>query len=271
MEVEQAVAISKRKAIDHLVRGYSPGKVEEEKVSNSRPNIFPKYERAIFSHKVGYIGDDFVLNPNYVDEVLTPAEINAFLQATTVYIESEEYSEHTATFISKLIQNSYHAGHNKFFLMPRTQYDLLGSYLKGSTEQPIELYIRREVGMRCVWSSEYVNLIVDGRVSENSGFACWAKNCCLTINGDVGSNCANKAWCSTIEIFGSAMFFLGSNASHSQFTIHGEIGEGCGKEASNCTFRSPNKRTVRKLLQCVPPWGNEIYLMKKNGKEKRFL
>ena len=160
------VEIRKGHGIDHLVGGYSPGKVEEEKELASNPffvSLFAKYEKAVYEDLVRLWQMDFILGENYVDEVLLPKQINAFLQATIQYMRpGYHFTENTAVFINKLIQNSYSAGNNGFHLnLPVTDLLCVGSHLQGKKERPIELHVKGRAGAFSGWSSEYLNLSVE--------------------------------------------------------------------------------------------------------------
>ncbi len=273
MEVE----VIKRKGIDHLVSGYSPRKVEDEREAeavggNDFTLLLQKYKKYLDNGYHPQSLFDFLNRLHYVDEMLTSSGINAFLQTVTIIYQDygSDYNRHTGKFISKLIQNSFNAGYNKFSLsMPTPSFSSVASFLKGRKNEPIELCIQGKVGGNCGRFTEYVNLTVDGDASHL--FASQSENCCFTVKGDVGSSCGGSSWLSTFDIHGSVRQCLAAKASHSQFIIHGDVGEDSGTGAGNCVFRSPNKRTVRKLLQNLSLGGNELYLINKNGKEKKYL
>ena len=128
-----------------------------------------------------------------------------------------------------MIQNSYNAGNNNFYLKPPLVEDLsfLGAYLQGSTEREIILQIDGNVGYKC------------GYLAKNSTFM---------INGNVGNGC-------------------GGYTKSSTFRINGEVEVLCGESAKNSTFKTTKPETLKKLLEYVPT-GNKIILIKSNGNEE---
>ena len=58
----------------------------------------------------------FISDNKIITEILTPAGINSFLQATQQYEVNRKYSWETGIIISCLLQNSYNYGYNDFYL-----------------------------------------------------------------------------------------------------------------------------------------------------------
>src|SRR3989338_5150207 len=79
----------------------------------------------------------------FVDDILTPPEIDQFLQLTFPFNDSPCYKRNTGAFITALIKNSYDCGYNQFAL--RTQgiggVDEIVRYFKATSEQPLQLHI----------------------------------------------------------------------------------------------------------------------------------
>jgi len=236
--------ITRKKGIDTLVSGYSPGKVEEEneiKVADSVDygGLFKKYKR--FKEIV-----DFPRRPEerWVDEVLSPDEINLFLQTYFIHEDNRNVTA-MGLFTSRLLQNSYLGGYNNFKISMKNipPIDSLGTCLWGCEENPLVMTI-------------------DGNVGGSFGFK--AFNCRLTVNGDVD--------------------FLSHGMENSIITIHGEyekddldvapiigIRLGFTQISGNCTFKSSQYSTAKKLADlayCKREANNKVFFIHPDGREE---
>ncbi|MDI6738630.1 MAG: hypothetical protein QME12_09055, partial [Nanoarchaeota archaeon] len=122
---------------------------------------------------------------------LLPEHINAFLQATIGYESHDTYGWDTGLFLTRLVQNSYDTGNNKFRICTRGLALLghLGRHLEGRKRRPIE----------------------------------------VIIDGDVGEECGRRAKYSSFSISGNIGRFCGSGAEKSTFSISGHVGSWCGE------------------------------------------
>jgi len=164
-----------------------------------------------------------------IKAILKPEQINYVLQATAKYEEHENYVENTGYFITKLIQNSYDAGHNKFKLNTSTltkRIDYIGWKLKGRKGKPLELLVEGDVG---------------------DWFCSWAEYVSMSIKGDIGDN-------------------FGSFARYSSFNINGNLGFLWGFSATRSIFKTSNRETFENLKRYRNK-ENKIYFIKPDGRE----
>ncbi len=104
--------IIKRKGIENLVSGYSPGKVEEEQkaiITGDRAlsEAMDAYEK--------YLTNDEMMNI----EPLTPGEITEFIPLTAAYEGTPGFSIRTGLFIKYLVAVSYANEYNDFIINTR--------------------------------------------------------------------------------------------------------------------------------------------------------
>ncbi|HLC71328.1 MAG TPA: hypothetical protein VJI32_04930 [Candidatus Nanoarchaeia archaeon] len=114
--------------------------------------------------------------PDLVSEVLTPLEIDTFLQISLLSENKTGFCSKAGDFITHLIGNSYHGGHRKFVLHTNVfsnPLEDIGHGLIASRENPL-------------------SVVVYGDSSDYFGFL--SQNVRYTIHGDVrGDYCARTA------------------------------------------------------------------------------
>ncbi len=209
------IEIRKRKGIDSLVSGYTPGKVEEKKETCvvgecDYLKLFKKYinTQPLYPYlKLLLSMGSYTERVKYIDEILTPSEICSFVNLIEVHPHGC-----SGLFISRLIQNSYDAGYNDFSLNTQNlKLEYLGAELCGSKNKKISLSIEGDAGYECGLNAKHIH---------------------LTLHGDAGT-------------------YLGHRAVRSIFTIHGLIQRPFGYASSGCVFRTSNKKTLRELTNKV--------------------
>ncbi|MFH1638127.1 MAG: hypothetical protein ABIB71_06900 [Candidatus Woesearchaeota archaeon] len=234
-------------------------KVEGSLLPKGFEELIKEYEKA-FASKVttwNYILDEHNISSIKTKAILSPEQIQNFLQATRKYEEHKRYSPNTGLFITRLIQNSHDAGDNLFKLETRTlskRIHFLGYNLQGKGNNLLEI-------------------IVDGNAGDSCGLR--AKNLRkLYIQGDVGDDCSK---CATnidgIFIAGYCGEWCGYGAENiREFYLNGNVNVfGCGSKTKNSTFKTPNQETLQLLKKNVPTdKGNKIYFIKENSEEKRI-
>ena len=222
--------IKKGKGIEDLFKGFTPVKPEEEKdieVAEGRfQGLMEKYERYLdleYSPK-----NDLWPELNEITDILTPADINTFLQLTIQHEQHKKYCVRTGRVILKLIQNSYDAGHNNFTFDTTAlkEIDDFGSDLEGTEERPIEITITGNTGDWC---------------------GCLSKHLTYKITGNTGEGC-------------------GRESKNSTFEISGNTGEGCGKYSTFSTFKTSNRKTLEKMLEDKSR--NRIIFIHPDGREQ---
>ena len=164
--------------------------------------------------------------------VLSPSQIEMFLQKTSKFHQHKNYSKHTGSFLSSLIQNSYNEGHNDFYFNLHNQplISRLGRNICARDNNPLNLYVDGNLGNSVMTDSKYIDVVIKGNVgeffsssSENNNvwikgnvendFMIYSFNSKAIIKGDVGSL---FGWCSTdmiaaIDGDGSDSFAHGSS------------------------------------------------------------
>jgi len=240
--------IQKKKGIDDLVKRYSPKKVEEEKriIAADALDYAPLFEKYL-----QYV-ETFCprsLDVEFIDEILSPDDINLFLQASIPFedlqssfpFEDKAYCIAMGLFLSRLIQNSYQAGHNNFYLNTKNILPLseLGMCFQGEEENPLK----------------------------------------LTIDGDTGKNLGSRATNSMMTVHGNTIS-LGDFISHCTFILHGKLEkhslvELFGKPITDCIFKTPNQETLQTLLKIIHKHkyrdtlsGNKIISIQEDGSEE---
>jgi len=155
------------------------------------------------------------------ETILTPKQINQTLQAIK---PNDNYGR--LRFISWLIQSSYDAGHNDFFLDLRniTHFYGLCREVKGKTNNKVNLTLDGAAGNNCVWFSEHITLKAQ----------------------KVGDSCASGSNYCEIEIR--------------------ETGDFCGDGARNSLFKTAFQHTYRQLCKQIDfSKGNTVQLLDANG------
>ncbi len=197
-------------------------------------------------------------------DVLTPEEIDKFLQLTALHEDDERHQEATCYFLSRLIQNSYEAGHNGFTLNSRTLTKRLGcgiAFLKGKMRNPIKITINGDVEA-IGREVRYVDFDIRGN--------------CVELGPYPYSTFAYDADYSTFHIHGNIAGFIG--ARKSTFYLHGKFGsffretktyEGGYHEAEGprqSTFIVYSRKKFNRLLKKLPRgYKNRAILMDKQG------
>ncbi|MFH1637430.1 MAG: hypothetical protein ABIB71_03325 [Candidatus Woesearchaeota archaeon] len=269
-------SVSLNRGKDDFLEGYSkleaPDERMEGKVEGSL--FFEGFEELIRKYE-GIIAEEWHnVEEEAINSILTPGQINSFLQATMRYEDHKNYSENTGFFITRLIQNSHNAGNNKFTLNTRTlskEIDWLGFELKGSNDRLLEIIVGGNVGHSCGEVAKNIRgLYIGGNAGNWCGYE--AENIGeLYIGGNAGYHCGGESRHSVISISGNAGYSCGEESKYSVISISGNAGEKSGLNAKNSTFKTPNKETLRLLKKYVPKGKrNKIYFINKKGKEKKI-
>jgi len=252
-----SVEIRKGKGIERLV---GTPKVEEvrqiEVIENDFCTLNNQYAQILDEGSVGELWC------KTISDILTPTQINVFLQHTTLYENNQHYSGITGYFISQLIQNSYNDGYNNFSLNTSELQDIsfLGHRIEGTPKKTIELTVIGQTGRGSGWGAKYaaINLIGNtghtcGKNSENSVFyitgdterECgkFSINSTFHISGNTGHDTGGGSERSTFNIAGNTGNLCGQNSICSKYTIGGYSGRFFGDHTKKSTYKTPNKET----------------------------
>ena len=273
--------IKKGSGIDGLLRGCRPDQLDDAKeievVREADLGLLTqKYEEFL---ELELNVDNVVGFTKGITEILSPEMIDVFLQSTIRYENHRIYWENTGDFISKLIQNSYNAGHNEFALNTQTlEIGYLGTRLEGTKERPIRITITRDVGLGCGLYSKNSIFNIQGNAGEYCGWA--SENSTYNVQGNTERSCGLYSENSTFNIQGNTDDNCGESSKNSTFNIEGNAGFGCGLDAKNSTFRTPNKENLKKMIRDVPKtWedpktkevdlsGNRVVFISPDGTEE---
>ncbi len=248
--------ITKTKGIDSILGEYTPGKVEEEQELDQESQhkiaaLLDKYEKLLQYHLImpAEVSERFHVKHD-INEILTPQEISSFFLATVKYEDKKNYSRDTYFFIGKLIQNSYGADHNDFYLDTRVLplHHKIGYFLEGSEERPLNLNIQGDIGHQGFEGASWLNITVEG--SAGNSLATGIKNSNITVKGDTGHYFAFYAEESTFTFYGRVGYYATGDPLEFQ-----------DSRATRCTFKTPNLDTNRRLHKYVRGEGNKIILM----------
>lgn len=217
-------------SIDDVIRGYaaqSPEERLEEKTTggNILDGVMRKYEEVLEKeYNTGEL-DDYLKS---ITDILTPHQINSFLQATISKEQHENYQENTGHFISRLIQNSYNAGHNDFTLNTTNlkPIHLIGFKLKGKSRNKIRITTRGNAGDQWGQQSENCEYNIQGNTEQ---IAALSRNC--------------------------------------ECNIQGNIIEPCGWGSQHSTYKTNIPETLEKMKRTVPK-GNRIIFIHPDGTEE---
>ena len=215
---------------NEFLAGYEPGQLEETRkvqtVGSGLSELMRKYELELDRFELFLE----VYNSN-ITEVLTPSEINSFLQTTQQFGGHQNYSWCTGRILSILLQNSYNKGYNHFNLETINLPRISGiGYLIGKEENHLVLSVQGDVG----------NV---GRRIQYSIF---------TINGVVEGG-------------------FGAHALNSTFIFNGPNRGDLGFGAEDCTFKTPIWDNIQKMKEIIQINRGNTLIYIDHGEEVRIF
>ena len=282
----------KSKGLDGLVEGFSTAPPEEtSKVTVESNSVFTQLIQKLEE----YIGLEksmqhsgpaeyqeksrrhhFYLRRE-VTEILPPAAINGLLQLMTKYVSPSE-SETVRRFLTHLLQQSYDAGHNDFYLdtMDVGQINKLGDVLRGNSKRALRINVDGPIGnyflseayrVAATFRTDLVPLFTAHKVRKSN----------ITIYGAAGVHCGNQARYSSFIIKGEPGYLhmgygSGMSAWFSNFTLIGFSNSPYDFFDSKatpfgCTFRTHNEETMGNIVQHLP-LGNRAIFIHPDGREE---
>ncbi len=241
---EFPLSISKKKGIDEFVSQYSPQKVEEEKYAvtenqSTIARLLERYEDMLYCWQSDV---DLFSDLEYeIYEVLSPPEINAFLQAT---IKINVFDNHLIGWVvSELINNSFQAGHRNFYLNTKNLPSINSLMAYGGFEEQVFLKVEGCVGYGFGRRMKNLHAAVTGNVDDR--FARDAQFSCFTVYGKIGENAAE-------------------NTDHCTFFLHGTIESDFGRYSRNTQYKTPDKNVYSQLIHSDilrEGSGNKVFLL----------
>ena len=254
-----------------------------DKLQRKRANVFkeltPTYEYLL---KV----DDEEFFDNYEEKlknhVLTPTQINEFFKSTEEFKKYHNHEWHTAWVINELVQNSYNADFNNFFIDTSKvgPIHFLGSELKGKKDNLLNITVPTSTSDG--WGQRIENCLFTIKIDNGYESFAEAKNSTINIlknhsidsfrdthniNLNIKQNYARNALervsNSNVSINYNYGDLLGKHASYTKFKIENNSGEEIGLGADNCVFKSENKEVLESIVADPNPiMENNLYLIK---------
>ena len=275
-------------------------KKEAKESSNDLEDLLGKFEESL---RLEHFGEYNRHINKTINDVLTPEQINSFLQTTITYENDKNYQHYMGLFVSKLIQNSYDNGHNNFVLNTKALKEMhsIGYKLEGTEEKQIQITIEGNTGKWCGLTAKNSTFNIKGNAGDgcgrdsnhttfnikgntgnwcgeeskhttyningNTGDHCGSvsKHTTYNIKGNTGNDCGYKAYHSTYNIKRNTGDGCGAGSEHSTYNIEGNIGDECGYFSKHSTYITHNKKLYKRLLQELPET-NKAILKDKNDK-----
>ncbi|MFH1065430.1 MAG: hypothetical protein V1734_02915 [Nanoarchaeota archaeon] len=183
--------------------------------------------------------------------ILTPEQINIFLQATNARHNSQNYSFNTGLLISKLMQDSYNAGHSEFRLDTVSldkQADNIGYGISGTGKRPIQIIITGTAGISLCTHAKHVTVY-----AKAIGDWCGMNAQDITVIAEkVGFGCGDHSLCTTVYA-DKVGIYCGFDSC--RMKVHtGKIGKnyGCGeKDIWQFTLKKRSPRMMGKLKRAL--------------------
>lgn len=185
--------------------------------------------------------------------ILTPREIDLFLQASINYDENRWYGGAMGIFISVLMKKSYETGYKEFILKTRSLTSRLHNLWSEPNSPGINLTVDGPVGQYFGSFARDSYLLAKGNVDESPGGN--AKNCTFEFEGEV------------IEFFGSGI--MGEYYLNTTYIFHGEVWGFVHRGNQHLTFKTSKERTLAKLIDKVGAQpGNRLYFINPDKTEE---
>ncbi len=260
------VGIKKENGIDGIIDSFTQKQLEqtyEVNEDNKLKTLLTRFEKNLTQEDLS------TCEPS--SEILTPKEIDTFLQSTKIFEERDYYEILLIPTLNKLIQTSYQNKHNSFILNMGFNYIILEelcSNLRGEKTNSLQITINGYVGERFGENSRY--LFAKGEFAEdNLGHS--SEHSSFTFD-KAGQNCGHSSKYSHFEI-NEVDALLGEKSNSSTFVIHNSW-EGFGAynftdyDVRQCTFKTPNREVLRKFMALIPE-GNKIIFI--NGAKEEVV
>jgi len=203
-------------------------------------------------------------------EILEPTQIDLLLQQI-IQTKTKCAPESPATgwFLSKIIQNSYNAGHNNFTLTTKeSRIQFLGNELEGTIENPIQIAIQGSAGAGLGSESRNCRYNVQGNtgvhcgdrsknctynIKGTTGKGCgWeSENCQYDVQGNTGNVCGYNSENCQYDVQGNTGDYCGISSEKCTYNLYGNIGDRCGWNSKKCTFRTPSKEIYKRIRKKV--------------------
>ncbi len=295
----------REEVLDDLLRNYKPQPLVEPPSpivvvgEDKFTALMERYRRFLDEGGVQYQNlREMYQKTQDISTILTPEEINNFLQMTIENEHHGNYQMKTGIFFNKLIQNSYDAGNNDFHLDTTAlvvPLNYLCALIKGKKEKFVTISLRGNIGRSYGFESSNGKSNITGNVGSDcgslskngtyiiagnagDGFGMESEYCeyliagnakyhfgfnsrknIYVLTGNVDSSAGVSSEDCTYVFMGNTGIGLGTNSDLYYYFVIGAVGDYVGSDARQCTFRTPNEETAKKFSREVPNRNTVIY------------
>ncbi len=217
-------------------------------------------------------------------EVLKPAGIQLFYDTLVKKVHELRYtlppysSMMKEQLITRLIQESYHAGHNDFFIDFGQEKDTnsFGKSLKGMEGNILSIGVMGDKFGSVFKNAAYVNANIQGK-GLGVGYDSYRSLFSVIDGGSFFGNSAKESTfhCKTVQPFcgydatdcafyieDRAEHFFGAYATRSKFILKGNVGLQAGSGSYGCTFFASNADVIQQIKEDLGIWGQYV---RRNG------
>ena len=256
------------KSLDKILYDFNPDLVEEQKKMLSYPSevafLFTLFE-TLAKKYMDCAWRELPLPE--VTTVVSPGIISAFVSALSL----QPLTNYLFPFFAnKLIQNSYDAGYNGFYLdlLEKSVPGDVASYLKGREHHELEITVSGHCGFWDAQGAECIKYQSDSKVGL--GFAYGAKNSLFTFKA-CSENFGNTAEHCIFDIAEEGGYRCAKKVKHSIVIVrnihNSSLRNFYGEMAVNSTFKTPNRYTLKNFESSVAPH-NKIIFIEEDGTER---
>lgn len=259
--------------LDHFNPEYIEERKEMEKINPQVSDLFTLFETLLKKYSNCLQKHDSLYKQNFnlpeISPIVSPVVIQAL--AFALPVDSDEAKNFFPAFITRLMQNSYDAGFNNFYLDLREKPELkfLGSNLKGRAGKKLKLTVS-DNGPEWWWAQNVEHVLYHTNSTAGLGFASRAKYSHFIVPRGCNLLGYEAEHC-YFEISESGGYSCLRSAKNSIVIVHNRsilaLENSYGQSAVYSTFKTPDEKTLQEFLRDVPD-NNQIIMIEKNGSEK---
>lgn len=229
--MQAAMAFKRPEGIDAIVEGYKGEAVDvrRDAIVNNAGNsldsaIFARY-LDVLEGEIIAITQDRRGESGQINFILTPQQINDVLQHCLqlfpLYENDGNALLKTGRFITRLIRNSYEAGHQVFALDTHdVAVDELGSLLHCTPDRRASITIHGDVDT-AFWNARYINAHIKGNAGSKT--ANYGQHLFLHVNKNIGEYSLHGASYVKAYIGGDAKSRLANESKHNRIMVMGNL------------------------------------------------
>lgn len=206
-------------------------------------HLLSLYQRYLDNEQLAVLSKRQFFKPNYLKQslepivhVLSPNQIDLFLQSTMIFEDHQNYVDLTGLFVTKLVQNSYSNGYNDFILntMNLPALNRLGSYLCAGLERDEpRCIVRGDIGGHCFEAASGIALQLKG--DAGTYFGKDLKSSSVEVWGDIDRNALRDAHGCVMNLHGKAGMLYAEGARQCLLSAE-DVEECCGEGSAHSAF-----------------------------------